>query len=635
MRQNLLFYLLLTACFLPVITASATNQPAETRIDSIVPPPVEFTPAAASRYILRLVEKEDLWKPAGENIKQSLSRLVDHFYEPYDSVRSRLERFNYDEVQGTRTYLTRSDTLPLKWLNPTTFIIDTVPLEKEPFFTRKTVMMYNIDAEMLANQQELPPKVEEIVQMMLQRRDTITETIIDTRYLDAKGVRMFHVSQENINPPVLPAGSAKTFQFLSDSSGIVISETRRIVLANRESPFYILPGERMTDSLRYAVSALVAHTQVRDSILLNLRDIDGRRTHMWLSERESDFYRFWVKNEANDSITLWVGNPSRNELTLILEDNVTVERREKRRADDIPITTATPLRTIARLKPLEEIPVYWKTGLESAFMLNQTYFSNWARGGDNSLSTMLDIRTLARYNNTANKTHWTNTGRLRYGSIVTEANGFRTNMDMLEFNSQYNKVMKGKVDFSSTLYFKTQIAKGYNYTKDPPLVVSKFLNPGTFTVGVGIEYKPYPRTRLNFSPLSYRNTFVLDTATINQRLHGVDIDKRSRQEMGGQLVINSTNKIMETLSMTNAIRLFSGYLDKPQNVDVDWEISFDKQINWFFLIRLNLHLIYDDDIRIAVLDNEGKPVLRPDGTQKRVAKPQFKQFMGLTMSFKL
>jgi hypothetical protein len=632
MRQKLLFLLLLTFITLSPPALFAENNPVAEPGDSIHP--IDFTPASASQYLLRLVEKENLWKPAGEQIKISLSRLIDHFNEPYDSVRSRLERFRYDDVKANRTYLTRNDTLPLRWLGPGMFIIDTVPLGKEPFITRTTVTTYNIDPAVLT-QTEVTPEVEELLRSMIRRGDTITEKVIDSRYLAARGIKIYNVSGEQITPPLLSAGSAATFRFASDSTKLILSESRRVYMANRESPFYILPDERMTDSLRYAVSALIHHSQLRDSILLSLTNIDGRQTRMWLSDRENDYYRFWVKNEANDSITLWVGNPARNELTLILEDNVTVERREKRRVDDIPIFTATPVRTIARLKPLEEIPVYWKTGLESAFMLNQTYFSNWARGGDNSLSTMLDIRALARYNNTAEKTHWTTTGRLRYGSIVTEANGFRTNMDMLEMNSQYNKVMKGKVDFSSSIYFKTQIAKGFNYSKDPPLVVSKFLNPGTFTVGVGVEYKPYTRTRINFSPLSYRNTFVLDTVTINQRLHGIDLDKRSRQEMGGQLVINSTNKLLETLSMNNAIRLFSGYLDKPQNVDVDWEISFDKQINWFFLIRLNLHLIYDDDIRIPVLNNEGKPVLMPDGTAKRVPRTQFKQFMGLTMSFKI
>jgi hypothetical protein len=70
-------------------------------------------------------------------------------------------------------------------------------------------------------------------------------------------------------------------------------------------------------------------------------------------------------------------------------------------------------------------------------------------------------------------------------------------------------------------------------------------------------------------------------------------------------------------------------------VDVDWEMNLEKQISWYFRIRLNLHLIYDDDIRFPVLDAAGQPVLLPDGSKKKVARTQFNQFLGLTLSFRI
>ena len=60
----------------------------------------------------------------------------------------------------------------------------------------------------------------------------------------------------------------------------------------------------------------------------------------------------------------------------------------------------------------------------------------------------------------------------------------------------------------------------------------------------------------------------------------------------------------------------------------------EKRINWFFTIRLNLHLIYDDDIHFPVYDANDQPVLNPDGSEKGVAKAQFKEFLGLALSFK-
>jgi hypothetical protein len=185
---------------------------------------------------------------------------------------------------------------------------------------------------------------------------------------------------------------------------------------------------------------------------------------------------------------------------------------------------------------------------------------------------------------------------------------------------------------SASLYFKSQLAKGYNYPNDS-VIVSKFLNPASLTLGLGAEYKPFKNTSINVAPLSYKNTFVLDTALIDQTKHGIARDKRAKQELGTQVVILNKFTAIEDLAVTNRLRLFSNYIHKPQNIDVEWEMLLDRKINWFFTIRLNLHLIYDDDVRFTVMDAEGLPVLGPDGAEKQVPRAQFKEFVGLSLLF--
>lgn len=135
--------------------------------------------------------------------------------------------------------------------------------------------------------------------------------------------------------------------------------------------------------------------------------------------------------------------------------------------------------------------------------------------------------------------------------------------------------------------------------------------------------------------MSYKNTFVLDTANIDQTIHGIDNDKRANQEMGGQLLIKNDINIFDDLNIKNSLRLFSNYLDKPQNVDIDWEINLEKQLSLFFTVILNVHMIYDDDIRFPKLDENDEPVLLPDGSEKKIPKLQLKQYLGLTFLFKL
>ncbi len=640
-----LTYLLL-GLVIPLSTfAHSVAEVPFTETDSTATEPVVFTTSSASAYIIDLLERDQLWRPDGDTIKRSLARLIDHFREPFDSVEKRLSGYNYDAIKLEEVDIVRNDTLPLRWLNDSTFMIDTAGLKKEPLIMQKTVMNEIIyrsaldSAADVTHMESLTDFLKRVPDIMVWgldtvvlARDTLIAVRIDSALLESMKIQLYQITFNRIVPPLIPPGGDKSFRFMADSANIIVSDRAMAMVAAEESPFYIVSSETMLDSLRYAVETLLSHTAERDSILLFINDILGKKTPFWLSQGKNDLYRFWVKNYENDSITIWMGNTSERDIMLILEEDIDVVRLEKEDVDHLPIISVKPEMSLAEVEPLAEIPVYWDFDFSSSFTLNQTYFSNWSKGGENSFSGLLDVNVGAIYTNTEAKTQWTNTARWNFGTIITEQNGLRTNADMLEFNSKYNKVIRKKIDFSAVFYMKNQIARGYNYPNDS-VVVSKFLNPGTFTIGLGVEYKPFKHTTLNFSPLSYKNTFVLDTANIDQTLHGIQADKRTRQEMGGQLVIINKASILKDLKISNTVRLFSGYLNNPQNIDVDWEINLEQKINWYSSVTLNLHMIYDDDVRFPVLDENGIPILLPDGSAYKVPKLQFKQFLGLSFLF--
>lgn len=599
--------------------------------DTLAFHPIHFTPSAASEYIGKLLQLDSLWREEGDTLHLSLSRLADHYYEPFDSVKTRLLGFDYDAVRPERTTLTRQDTIPLRWFNDTVFIVDTVPLDKEPFITQKTFINKKT---IVTSRVDTLPELQVFVDSIRHEPDTITETFLDTLYLKSRDITIHRVADQVIRPPMLPPGSRKELAFLPDSSHLVVSEQYQAFVADEDSPFFVVPGRMTPDSLRLAVQELLHHAHVRDSIPLYISDPTGARQPFWLTAELDDLMRYWVRNHENDSITIWVGNPSKHEIRLVLEDDIHVERMGKMDSGDIPITTLEPDRSLAPLQPMDEIPGTWRYGLSSAFSLNQNYLSNWARGGESSLASLLDLRVRAQYRNIDSEIKWTNSARFRYGNIISEEFGFRTNTDILELNSQMNKNISDNIDFSSVFYGKTQVSKGYDYPNDS-IPISRFLSPGTFTIGAGFEYEPFANTTLNFSALSYRNTFVLDTTQVNQRAHGIERGKRARHEMGGQLVVNNEMTLLDDLKIENKVRLFTNYLESPQNVDVDWEINLEKQISWYFTVSVNLHLIYDENILFPVLDDQGDPVTLPDGSPKEEPRLQLKQFLGITMSLSI
>ena len=265
-------------------------------------------------------------------------------------------------------------------------------------------------------------------------------------------------------------------------------------------------------------------------------------------------------------------------------------------------------------------------------MFNQTGLFNWVKGGENSLSSLFDITGYADYDNKEKKLSSNNFARLKLGFIRSGDNPMRKNTDILETNSKLNHKAFGKFDFSVVALFKTQLLKGYNYPNDS-IPVSKILNPADMTVGFGLDYKPNARTSINLSPLSYKFTFMTDTINFDQTLHGIPHDKKSKHEPGINLMVSSTWIPSQTLSVTNRLKLFSNYIDKPQNIDIDWELTAVTKLNWFTELRVNTHLIFSDNIKTTVLDKDKKPVLNQDGTEKKTARIQFKEMIGISLAF--
>jgi hypothetical protein len=630
MRTSLLFLIIALGSY---AAYSQSQEHIASDENDTLPDIIHFTPVSASEYIYSLLQQDSLWRDPGDTMYLSLSRVLDHYHEPVDSVAKRMLRYDYESVRPEITELVRKDTIPLRWLNDSVFIVKAQALEKDPFITKKTILTSRVDTLSFRGLDSIPD-VKMFIDSISLTRDTITEVFIDSLYLQARNITMYRVTGEEIEPPFLSPDSPKELEFMPDSSHIVISERYLAYVAAEESPFYVVPGLKMPDSLRLAVAELLHHTHKRDSVPLYIRGSGGNQQTFWLSSEPGDLMRYWVHNHDNDSITIWLGNPSKYEIRLLLEDDIHVKRMGKLEVDDYPIVNHEPERSLIALQPLEEIQGTWNYGLSSAFSLNQNYVSNWAKGGESALSSLFDLKGSAEYHNRRSKAKWINNARLRYGNIISEEYGFRTNNDIFEINSQYNKSITEKFDFSSVFYGKTQISKGYDYPNDS-IPISGFLSPGAFTIGAGFEYEPFPNTKLNFSALSYRNTFVLDTTNINQRAHGIEHGKRSRQEMGGQLVITNKLSLIDDLAVENSIRLFSNYLEKPQNLDVDWELNMQKQVSWFFTISVNFHLIYNENILFPVLDGQGEPVTYPDGSPKEEPRIQIKQFLGVTMSFSI
>jgi hypothetical protein len=586
---------------------------------------------AAWQYIEEFTGDPSRWRDEQDAMRSDLIRLLNHSVEPYDSITKRLEGMDLSSIPVNLKETLQRDSMEVRWLNDSTFILDSVGWNPSLFMNRQAVVSPPVDFSVFSFP-DYETEAETIPDSLAFQPDTSMRTVIDTMAIEALGIKMLSYTNHTIEPVLDVPEMRRSAHISHDSIYLVYTDTIARWEAAPDSPFYRLEGQSQLDSLGSAVALLLESNQERDSTHVIFRDLNGDPTALWLTTGSHELARFWAKNYKNDSITLWLGNPAPLEISLMLEDEIRVNRLVRQELEYLPIELAEPDRSLVEMTRLKQDAIFWDYDFTSSFTLNQTYLSNWTKGGESSLATLLDITGIAIYNNKDANTEWINSIRLNLGSLLTPEKGLRKNNDLFEINSKFNRNASGKIGLSASFYMKTQLAKGFNYPNDS-VIVSKFLNPGSLTLGLGAEYKPFKNTSINMAPLSYKNTFVLDTAQIDQTKHGIDPDKRSKRELGTQVVVLNKFTAIEDLTVTNRLRLFSNYLYKPQNIDVDWEMLLDRKINWFFTIRLNLHLIYDDDVRFTVLDAEDQPVLNPDGSEKKVAKAQFKEFLGLSLLF--
>ena len=469
---------------------------------------------------------------------------------------------------------------------------------------------------------------------------------VDTSLFRAKAdsLRLKRLEEKNVAGILIPVGESK------DTTVMVVVDTlNEVTPSNALSPFKYYNYPFQSDSIKAAVKSLIGYLEERDSTVLNFTGLGTSVIPMMINSKSEKVIRYWLKNEVWDSVTVWIGNPSRNTIGLYLEQGVNFRRPVKQGKFANAKINTKPLdnSTLLGIQHIKLKPMFWKYHTDASFMLNQTSLSNWVKGGENSIASALDVTGYADYNNKSLKISSSNFARLKFGYLATGMQSIRKNLDLLETNSKFNHKAFGKFDFSAILLFKTQIAKGLNYYtavsgKDSSVMVSKFMNPAILTIGLGLDYQPNKTTSLNFSPLTYRGTFVTDPAYINntyypnridQTIYGVAKNKYSLNEPGVSFMITNEIKPVPTVSIVNRLQLFTNYIHNPQNVDVDWEMIATAHLNWFTDVRFNTHLIFDDDTKTEELKG-GKPILRPDGTTKKTARIQFKEMLGLSLYFR-
>jgi hypothetical protein len=547
----------------------------------------------ALRYLQKKIHPQ-IWHNSGDPLRHALGQLIyEAEHQSDDSLKSMLIKYPYDSLAIPWDKFYIWEPLKLK-----------IPVISPP--------EYNIFADTIAVIDTIPGNI---------NNDSLSFSLPVINRLSA-----------NIKP----------LAELKDTTILVIIDTlNEVKSSSARFPFKYFNYPFQADSIKAAVTSLLNYLDDRDSSVINITGIGKNVTPIILNSKSQKVMRYWLRNEFSDSVTIWIANPSRNTIGLYPEQGVNFRRPVRQGNYAKPKINFEEVDK-KKLQDLQKITLksqLWKFRTETSFTLNQAALSNWVKGGENSISTALDITGYADYSNKPRIVSSNNFARLKFGYLKSGHEALRKNIDLLETNSKLNHKAFGKFDFSAIMLFKTQIARGYNYLinskgGDSTSLVSKFMNPATITIGFGLDYKPNKTTSINLSPLSYKGTFVTDPAylhdaydktKIDQTQYGIAKNRKSLNEPGASFMISNEFKPTKSITFINRLQLFTNYIHNPQNIDVDWEMIATARLNWFTDVRFNTHLIFDDDTKTDKMD---------EGVIRKTARIQFKEMLGFSLYFR-
>lgn len=276
----------------------------------------------------------------------------------------------------------------------------------------------------------------------------------------------------------------------------------------------------------------------------------------------------------------------------------------------------------------------WK--LKATYGLNGTLssFVNWNAGGQNNFSVLGYIDASAKYQK--NKIKWDTDLGMALGGLVYYGKdapaGVQKTEDRINLNSNLGYAIADKWYVSFLAGFRTQFLEGFNFP-DVTNRTSKFMAPGYLTLSIGIDYTPNDHFSAYLSPLASKMTFVRDqvladagafgveAATFNNAGEILTAGKQFRGEFGALMRLKYQKEIFKNINMQTSLQLFTNYIDRPQNIDVNWETIFNFKVNSWFSASLNLNLLYDHDVTIT------------DAQGNRGPRTQFKSVLGLGVSY--
>jgi hypothetical protein len=380
----------------------------------------------------------------------------------------------------------------------------------------------------------------------------------------------------------------------------------------------------VNDSLKIALQFLIAHIEA-DSMLVRLFNIKDEKTELWTSNHDTKPIRMFLKNAQNDSLSVVLMVNGKGELKLVIDDGIKLTRFSESQNRSITFKTKAPDKRLQKVNLNKVVFPPWTLIGNGSVGFTQTSLSNWAKGGESSLTLLIMTKYNANYSK--NMVRWENSGEFRYGISKNKSRGLEKNEDKIEFQSRFGYSAFKKWYYSAETNFRTQIARGYKFP-DKVNPISSFMAPGYLTLSLGMDYKPNKNFSLFLSPLTSKTTYIKDTVLIAPSKFGLEPGEKKLWEPGIIAKANWHQSLSENIIYDTKFEFFNNYRYTLRKFAVGWEQILNMQINRRINAMIMTQLIYDYNTKFPILDADGKEI-------GREPKWQFQELFNIGFRYRL
>ncbi|MGE5682929.1 MAG: DUF3078 domain-containing protein [Bacillota bacterium] len=221
--------------------------------------------------------------------------------------------------------------------------------------------------------------------------------------------------------------------------------------------------------------------------------------------------------------------------------------------------------------------------------VSQIALSDWAQGGDNSITWIFNGELGLSYYTNSNS--FLNNLKFAYGRTKLGTNDYRTNDNELYLENVFSYFIGWVVEPYVSNTIRTAISTGYNYKDTPYVKTADFFDPGFVTQSLGFAYtrNKVITTRLG---AALQETFTNAYRQYTDDAGTKDKIEAFKFETGLESVTDLETSLGENMLFTSKLRLFTRF----NNLDV-WDVRWDNtvaaQINKYFTVKLNVLTLYE------------------------------------------